>query len=66
NNPNGIITAKYCDVNDADQFISACNNSVFGSKVLSAEVWDGREKFYVKESEDDAEKRIENWHKEIE
>ena len=39
------------------------NGRFFAGRQLSAENWDGRTKYKIKETEEEAERRIEEWTK---
>lgn len=67
NNPAGIATISFREVEMADQCTQYLNNRVWkNGRVISCETWDGETKYEVEETEEEQQRRIQEWHKFLE
>jgi len=65
-NSEGVVTVKFKSIPEADLCAQKCNNTLFGSRIITAANWNGKEKFHHRETEEEQEKRIEEWHESLE
>jgi len=65
-NEAGIVTVKFKTIPEADLCVEKTNNTLFGTKIIGASLWDGKEKFHVRETEEEEQNRIEEWHSALE
>jgi HIV Tat-specific factor 1 len=59
--PEGVAAITFNDFECADQCVSLMNGRFFAGRKLSAHVWDGKTKYKIEETEEEAEKRIKQW-----
>ena len=63
NNPDGVATVSFKDVEMADRCCEYMDNRVWKNRrVITCETWDGETKYEVEESAEDRQKRIDEWH----
>lgn len=62
-NPEGVIAVFFKEFEHADKCVSLMNGRFYDGRQLSAENWDGRTKYKVKETEEEEKRRIEEWNK---
>uniref|UniRef100_A0A6G1SDE7 HIV Tat-specific factor 1 n=1 Tax=Aceria tosichella TaxID=561515 RepID=A0A6G1SDE7_9ACAR len=62
-NPDGVITITFAEPEQAQRCVHAFSTNY---PCLDVELWDGKTKFKVKETDEQVEKRIEKFHKDIE
>ncbi|UYV79702.1 HTATSF1 [Cordylochernes scorpioides] len=60
-NPEGVATITFKEHEHADACIKLMNNRWFAQRKLSAELWDGKTKFKVEETEEERQKRLKKW-----
>ena len=63
NNPEGVAAIHFSDFDHADACIALMNGRFFAGRRLTAESWDGKTRYRVNETEEEAEKRIKEWDK---
>uniref|UniRef100_A0A914W332 17S U2 SnRNP complex component HTATSF1 n=1 Tax=Plectus sambesii TaxID=2011161 RepID=A0A914W332_9BILA len=61
NNPDGVSTATFDTPEMADDCVTMMNYRVFKGRQLRAQLWDGRTKYRVVETEEQKEERIAKW-----
>lgn len=62
--PEGVAQVSFESPEEADMAISMMNGRLFFNKrVMSAETWDGKTKYKVKETKEEEEARLANWDK---
>lgn len=54
------------DPSEADLVVQMMNGRFFGQRKLTAELWDGKAKYKVEETEEEAKRRLQNWDKHLE
>lgn len=64
--PEGVAQITMSDPEEADLVVKLMNGRFFGKRKLTAEIWDGRTKFRIAETEADVNKRLGNWEKYLE
>ncbi|XP_062544220.1 17S U2 SnRNP complex component HTATSF1 [Armigeres subalbatus] len=64
--PEGVAQITMSDPEEADLVVKLLNGRFFGKRKLTAEIWDGRTKFRIAETEADVNKRLGNWEKYLE
>ena len=58
---------SFKEVEMADTCCQYLNNRIWkNGRAISCETWDGETKYEVEESEEDRQKRIDEWHKFLE
>lgn len=65
-NPEGVVAVFFKEFEHADECVSLMNGRFFDGRRLSAENWDGRTKYKVKETEEEEQRRIEEWNRYLE
>ncbi|XP_046403880.1 HIV Tat-specific factor 1 homolog [Ischnura elegans] len=64
--PEGIAQVFFQDAEEADICVKLLNGRWFGQRRLVAETWDGKTKYRIEETEEEREKRLQNWAKFLE
>ncbi|CAO1309688.1 unnamed protein product, partial [Diamesa tonsa] len=64
--PEGIAQISMGDPEEADLVIQLMNGRFFGQRKLVAEVWDGKTKYKIAETEEDKNARLDKWDKYLE
>ena len=54
------------DPEEADLVVQLMNRRFYGSRRLTAEIWDGKAKFKIAETEAEINERIDKWNKYLE
>ncbi|XP_074604409.1 RRM1_TatSF1_like and RRM2_TatSF1_like domain-containing protein barc [Brevipalpus obovatus] len=65
-NPEGVVTVQFKEFDMADKCVEIMNGRWFAQRKLKAFNWDGRTKYKIQETEEEAAKRIEKWDKFLE
>ena len=66
-NPEGVVTVSFREVEMADGCCEYLNNRVWKNKrIIKCETWDGETRYDHEESEEERQKRIDDWHKFLE
>lgn len=66
-NPEGIVTISFKEVEQADTCCEYLDNRVWkNGRIISCKTWDGQSRFDLEETEEEREKRINEWHKFLE
>jgi hypothetical protein len=60
--PEGVVTITFRQPEEADLCIAAVNRRWFAGQILDAANWDGKTKYLIKETQEEMEKRISQWH----
>ncbi|XP_071452233.1 17S U2 SnRNP complex component HTATSF1 [Hetaerina americana] len=64
--PEGVAQVYFDDPEEADICVKLLNGRWFGQRRLVAETWDGKTKYRIEETEEEKEKRLQNWAKFLE
>lgn len=64
--PEGVIQVNMKDPESAEACVSLLNGRWFGKRKLTAEIWDGRTKFKIAETDSQISQRLDNWDKFLE
>lgn len=62
-NPNGVASILFQEPEMADECIQALNGRFYGGRTISAETYDGVTKYEVQETEEELQKRLDDWEK---
>lgn len=62
----GVAAVFFKEFDNADACVSLMNGRWFAGRQLISHHWDGKTKYKIKETEEEAEKRIELWEKFLE
>ena len=65
-NPEGVAAVFFSDFDSADKCVALMNGRFFAGRRLHALLWDGKTKYKINESEQEAEKRMKEWDKYLE
>lgn len=63
--PDGVVAVTFAESSQAEKCVSALNNMYYAERVVEAELWDGKTKYKIKETDEEAEKRLQKWHQDI-
>ncbi|XP_055334305.1 HIV Tat-specific factor 1-like [Paramacrobiotus metropolitanus] len=61
--PDGIATVGFAEFEQADACLARMNGRWFAGRQLSAELWDGKNKYKVEETEEEKQKRLGQWER---
>lgn len=64
--PEGVAQINMSSPEEADQVVVLLNGRWFMKRQLSAEIWDGKTKFKIAETDSEISKRLDNWDKFLE
>ncbi|XP_055612014.1 HIV Tat-specific factor 1 [Uranotaenia lowii] len=59
--PDGIAQVTMSDPEEADLVVKLLNGRFFGQRKLAADIWDGKTKYRIEETEADVNNRLGNW-----
>jgi len=62
-NPAGVASILFHEPEMADECIQALNGRFYGGRTISAETYDGVTKFDIQETEEELQKRLDDWEK---
>lgn len=65
-NPEGVVAVFFKEFEHADKCVELMDGRFFAGRQLSAQNWDGRTKYKIKETEEEEKRRIEEWNKYLE
>ncbi|GMT01470.1 hypothetical protein PENTCL1PPCAC_23644, partial [Pristionchus entomophagus] len=63
NNPSGVATVAFDSTDGSDQAVKMLNGRPVRGRTLEAGLWDGKTKYKMEETEEQAAKRLEAWNK---
>ncbi|MFH4974058.1 hypothetical protein AB6A40_000767 [Gnathostoma spinigerum] len=66
NNPDGVVCVTFDNVEGSDTMIRSLNGRVVDGRKITAELWDGKTKYTIIETEEQREQRMAQWRKFIE
>ncbi|CAJ0930435.1 unnamed protein product, partial [Mesorhabditis belari] len=66
NNPEGVASVHFSNTEHSDLAVKSLNNRVVDGRLIQAHLWDGRTKYKVEESEEEAKKRLEKYGQSLE
>ncbi|XP_055619646.1 HIV Tat-specific factor 1 homolog [Toxorhynchites rutilus septentrionalis] len=61
--PEGVAQITMSDPEEADLVVKLLHGRFFGKRKLTAEIWDGRTKYRIAETDADVNKRLDSWEK---
>lgn len=64
--PEGVAAIVFQEFAGADQCVQLMNGRFFAGRRLTAHLWDGRAKYKVDETEEEAEQRLRQWEEFLE
>lgn len=64
--PEGVAQVTFKEPEEAQECVQLLNGRWFGQRKITAEIWDGKTKYKVVETEAEIEARIEKWDKYLE
>ncbi|XP_059621278.1 HIV Tat-specific factor 1-like [Phlebotomus argentipes] len=62
----GVAQVTMADPEEADLVVKLLDGRFFGKRKLAAEIWDGKTKFKIVETETEAQERLKKWDKYLE
>lgn len=66
NNPEGVISVAFENVEHSDSAVKSLNGRVVNGRVISVSLWDGKTKYFIKETEEQKQARLAEWSKHLE
>lgn len=64
--PEGVAQINMSSAEEADECIILLNGRWFGKRKITAEIWDGKTKFKIAETDAEISQRLDNWDKFLE
>lgn len=64
--PEGVAQINMKTPEEADECVKLLNNRWFGKRQITAEIWDGKTKYKIQETDSQISQRIEKWDKYLE
>ncbi|KAK0095898.1 hypothetical protein PV326_007089 [Microctonus aethiopoides] len=64
--PEGVAQVTFSEPTEAQACIQLLNGRWFGQRKITAELWDGKTRYKIVETEEEIEKRIDKWDKYLE
>lgn len=61
NNPEGVAAVFFNEFESADQCVKLMNGRFFAGRQLTSFHWDGKTRYKIQETEEEAEKRMKDW-----
>ena len=62
----GIVQIHMSNSEEALAVLNLFNNRFFGGRKITAQIWDGKTKYYTEETEEEKAKRLKKWEESIE
>jgi HIV Tat-specific factor 1 len=59
--PEGVCQVIMKEAEDADNVVQLINGRWFGKRQLTAEIWDGKTKYKIEETDADIKERLDKW-----
>lgn len=66
NNPKGVAFVHFNEFEAADKCVEIMDGRFFAGRQLIAHLWDGKTKYKIEETEEEVEKRMNDWEKYLE
>lgn len=63
--PEGVITVVFATPDQAEKCVKTLDKYKYAGKIISAELWDGKTKYKIKETDEEYQKRLEKWHDDL-
>lgn len=63
--PDGVVEITFAQPDHATRCVNTLDNQFYAGRTVKAELWDGKTKYKIKETDEEAKKRIEKWHQDI-
>lgn len=63
--PEGVITTVLADFCQAQACVGALNDQYYAGRKVKAEIWDGKTNYTIKETDEEAEKRLEKLKQDV-
>lgn len=63
--PDGIIAVTFAEPEQATTCVEALDNKFYAGRVVKAELWDGKTKYKIQETDEEEEKRLKKWEQDI-
>lgn len=63
--PDGVIAVTFAEGHQADSCVKALNNQFYAGRVVKAELWDGKTKYKILETDEESERRLSKWQQDI-
>lgn len=64
--PEGVVSVTFAEPEMADECINLMNGRWFAARQLTAETWDGKTRYKIVETEEERQKRLQEWDKFLE
>lgn len=64
--PDGVVAVTFAESHQALACIEALDNQFYAGRVVKAELWDGKTRYKIQETEEDELRRLEKWKQDIE
>lgn len=64
--PEGVVSVTFAEPEMADECINLMNGRWFAARQLTAETWDGKTRYKIIETEEERQKRLQQWDKFLE
>lgn len=63
--PDGVVAVTFAEPHQAQACIEALDNQFYAGRVVKAELWDGKTKYKIKETDEESDRRLEKWQQDI-
>lgn len=63
--PEGVITIDFSTPEHAEKCVKTLDKYYYDQRIISAELWDGKTKYKIKETDEESQRRLEKWHEDI-
>lgn len=63
--PEGVVAVTFADALQAEKCVQMLDKEFYAGRVVQAELWDGKTKYKIKETDEESAQRLEKWHKDI-
>lgn len=63
--PEGVVAVTFAEVMQAEKCVQLLDKQFYAGRVVRAEIWDGKTKYKIKETDEESAQRLEKWHKDI-
>lgn len=63
--PEGVVAVTFATSDRAEACVRALSGLPYAGRLVVAELWDGKTKYKIKETDEEAEQRLKQWHEDI-
>lgn len=64
-NPDGVVAVTFAEQAQAEACVKALDKMPYACRLVKAELWDGKTKYKMRETDEESSRRLQKWHEDI-